>query len=102
MKTLDEIFKEEGIIPGDFVYESVKRVAQKYNEEVLDELQKERELNAEIKARFVKCNMCTDEMKSKCLMFSENLCGGERCNELVDLMSLINNDNVDVTYGVSN
>ena len=102
MKTLDEIFKEEGIIPGDFVYESVKRVAQKYNEEVLDELQKERELNAEIKARFVKCNMCTDEMKGKCLMFSENLCSGERCNELVDLMTLINNDNVDVTYGVSN
>ena len=92
MKTLDEIFKEEGIIPGDFVYESVKRVAQMYNEEVLDELQKERELNSEIKARFVKCNTCTDEMKSKCLMFSENLCGGERCNELVDLMSLINKE----------
>ena len=53
-------------------------------------LETEKKLNAEIKARFVKCNTCTDEMKSKCLMFSENLCQGERCEELVDLMSLIN------------
>ena len=53
------------------------------------ELEAERKLNAEIKARFVKCNTCTDEMKDKCLMFSENLCGGERCEELVDLMSLV-------------
>lgn len=59
------------------------------------ELEKERNLNAEIKARFVKCNTCTDEMKSKCLMFSENLCQGERCEELVDLMSLINKDEPD-------
>ena len=56
------------------------------------ELEKERNLNAEIKARFVKCNTCTDEMKSKCLMFTENLCQGERCEELVDLMALINKD----------
>lgn len=53
------------------------------------ELEKERKLNSEIKARFVKCNTCTDEMKNKCLMFSENLCSGERCEELVDLMALI-------------
>ena len=53
------------------------------------ELETERKLNAEIKARFVKCNTCTDDMKSKCLMFSENLCGGERCEELVDLMDLV-------------
>lgn len=53
------------------------------------ELEEEKKLNAEIKARFVKCNTCTDEMKSKCLMFSENLCEGERCEELVDLMGLI-------------
>ena len=52
-------------------------------------LEEEKKLNAEIKARFVKCNTCTDEMKSKCLMFSENLCEGERCEELVDLMSLV-------------
>ena len=102
MKTLDEVFKEEGIVAGDFVYDTVKRVAEKYTKVLEEELDKERELNAEIKARFVKCNTCTDEMKSKCLMFSENLCGGERCTELVDLMSLINKDNVDVTYGVSN
>ena len=56
---------------------------------ICKELNQERKLNAEIKARFVKCNTCTDEMKSKCLMFSENLCEGERCEELVDLMSLI-------------
>lgn len=53
-------------------------------------LDTEKQLNAEIKARFVKCNTCTDEMKSKCLMFSENLCQGERCEELVDLISLLN------------
>ena len=52
-------------------------------------LETEQKLNAEIKARFVKCNTCTDEMKSKCLMFSENLCEGERCEELVDLMALV-------------
>lgn len=57
--------------------------------EVKHELEQERKLNAEIKARFVKCNTCTDEMKSKCLMFSENLCEGERCEELVDLMALV-------------
>ena len=55
----------------------------------IKELEAEKKLNAEIKARFVKCNTCTDEMKSKCLMFSENLCEGERCEELVDLMGLI-------------
>lgn len=63
------------------------------NSKVIENLQKEleteRNLNAEIKARFVKCNTCTDEMKSKCLMFNENLCEGERCEELVDLMSLV-------------
>ena len=59
------------------------------------ELEAERKLNAEIKARFVKCNTCTDEMKDKCLMFSENLCEGERCEELVDLMALIDKSNKD-------
>ena len=57
--------------------------------DVEKQLKDERELNAEIKARFVKCNTCTDEMKDKCLMFSENLCEGERCEELVDLMALV-------------
>lgn len=56
---------------------------------ICKELEAEKQLNAEIKARFVKCNTCTDEMKSKCLMFSESLCQGERCEELVDLMGLI-------------
>lgn len=56
---------------------------------ICKELETEKQLNAEIKARFVKCNTCTDEMKSKCLMFSEGLCQGERCEELVDLMGLI-------------
>lgn len=57
--------------------------------ELEKELENERKLNAEIKARFVKCNTCTQEMKDKCLMFTENLCEGERCEELVDIMSLI-------------
>ena len=58
-------------------------------QELKKELEQEKKLNAEIKARFVKCNTCTEEMKSKCLMFSENLCEGERCEELIDLMSLV-------------
>lgn len=53
------------------------------------DLENERKLNAEIKARFVKCNTCTPDMKDKCPMFHENLCEGERCEELVDLMSLV-------------
>ena len=52
-------------------------------------LEEEKKLNAEIKVRFVKCNTCTQEMKDKCLMFTENLCEGERCEELVDLMALV-------------
>ena len=63
MKTLNEVFKEEGIVPGDFVYDTVKRIVEKYTKVLEEELNKERELNAEIKARFVKCNTCTDEMK---------------------------------------
>lgn len=55
-----------------------------------EELKKEKKLNEEIKVRFVKCNTCTPDMKEKCPMFSENLCEGERCEELVDLMALIN------------
>ena len=51
-------------------------------------LDDEKEINKEIKSRFVKCNTCTDEMKEKCLMFTENLCEGERCEELVDVMAL--------------
>lgn len=62
---------------------------------ICKELDQERKLNAEIKARFVKCNTCTDEMKSKCLMFSENLCEGERCEELVDLMALVNKSDLE-------
>jgi len=57
--------------------------------ELEKQLADERKLNEEIKARFVKCNTCTQEMKDKCLMFTENLCEGERCEELVDLMSLV-------------
>lgn len=54
------------------------------------DLEAEKKVNEEIKVRFVRCNTCTDEMKEKCLMFSENLCEGERCEELVDLMALVN------------
>ena len=65
-----------------------------YNK-VKEELEEERKLNAEIKARFVKCNTCTDEMKSKCLMFTENLCEGERCEELIDIVSLVNKSDLE-------
>lgn len=68
--------------------EQIKNL-KKENAELKKENEQEKKLNAEIKARFVKCNTCTDEMKSKCLMFSENLCEGERCEELVDLMALV-------------
>lgn len=64
-------------------------------QELEKELEKERKLNAEIKARFVKCNTCTPDMKDKCLMFNENLCEGERCEELVDLMALVNKRDTD-------
>ena len=59
------------------------------------ELETEKKLNAEIKARFVKCNTCTTDMKEKCLMFNESLCEGERCEELVDLMALVDKRNSD-------
>ena len=63
---------------------------EKENATLKKQLEAEKKLNEEIKVRFVKCNTCTDEMKSKCLMFSENLCEGDRCEELVDLIDLIN------------
>lgn len=78
--------KEEIQKNGEHWYEKYK--------EVKHELEQERKLNAEIKARFVKCNTCTDEMKDKCLMFSENLCEGERCEELVDLMALVSKNDL--------
>lgn len=82
--------------------EAVSELAKDFNirtvvsyTDVEKQLKEERELNAEIKARFVKCNTCTDEMKDKCLMFSENLCEGERCEELVDLMALVEKRNTE-------
>lgn len=64
--------------------------AEQYIRELEKQLETEKKLNEEIKVRFVKCNTCTDDMKSKCLMFSENLCEGDRCEELVDLIELMN------------
>lgn len=61
-----------------------------YIKQLERDLVAEQKINEEIKVRFVRCNTCTEEMKSKCLMFSENLCEGERCEELVDLMALVN------------
>ena len=69
--------------------------ARKYIAELEVLLSNERELNKEIKARFVKCNTCTEEMNEKCLRFSENLCNGERCEELVDLMCLVDKKETD-------
>ena len=66
-----------------------------YIDELEKDLEKERRLNEEIKVRFVKCNTCTPEMKDKCLMFNENLCEGERCEELVDIMSLLDKRDTD-------
>lgn len=63
--------------------------------------EKEKALNAHIKARFVECNTCTPDKKEKCLMWSENLCEGERCNELVDLMQLINKGLEDKSSGTN-
>lgn len=53
------------------------------------ELEKERKINEYIKARFVLCNTCTDEERKKCLMFTEGLCEGERCEQIVDLEALL-------------
>ena len=63
-----------------------------YIKKLEKDLEAEKKVNEEIKVRFVRCNTCTDEMKNKCLMFSENLCEGERCEELVDLMALVNKE----------
>ena len=61
---------------------------------ICKELEQEKKLNEEIKVRFVKCNTCTPDMKEKCLMFNENLCEGERCEELIDLMALVNKNDL--------
>ena len=73
----------------DEIEEDAKFIA-KENAELKIQLETEKKLNAYIKARFVECNTCTSEKKEKCLMWSEKLCEGERCNELVDLEQLIN------------
>lgn len=67
---------------------------EKENAELKRQLEAEQKLNEQIKVRFVKCSSCTEEMKDKCLMFEENLCEGERCDELIDLVSLINESEV--------
>ena len=72
-----------------YCYDEVVDAMVQFAEGFEKELKKERKINEEIKARFVKCNTCTQEMKDKCLMFTENLCEGERCEELVDIMSLV-------------
>lgn len=61
-----------------------------------NKLKAEEKLNADIKARFVRCNTCTAEMKDKCLMWSENLCNGERCDELVDIQALMSKDDLTI------
>lgn len=76
--------------PGAVIITRILWKAVEELETLQEQLEVEKKLNEEIKVRFVKCNTCTDEMKSKCLMFSENLCEGDRCEELVDLMELIN------------
>ena len=82
-------------LTGQVVVSSVCRGAVEAIDYLKKELEKEIRINAEIKVRFVKCNTCTEDMKKKCLMFSENLCEGERCEELVDLMSLVSDRDKD-------
>ena len=84
LKSIDGLIGDYSVSDGKVI--STARV---YIVELERKLEQEQRLNSEIKARFVKCNTCTDEMKDKCLMFSENLCEGERCEELVDLMALV-------------
>lgn len=84
LKSIDGLIKDYSVSDGKVI--STARV---YIVELERKLEYEQNLNSEIKSRFVKCNTCTDEMKDKCLMFSENLCEGERCEELVDLMALL-------------
>lgn len=86
---LDKITDPDMGCREGYCYSEVVDAMVKFAEPLTKELEKERKLNEEIKARFVKCNTCTQEMKAKCLMFTENLCEGERCEELVDIMSLI-------------
>lgn len=62
---------------------------QSETERLKKEIEKERKINEYIKARFVVCNTCTDEERKRCLMFTENLCEGERCEQIVDLESLL-------------
>lgn len=54
--------------------------------------EEEKQINAYIKARFVKCNQCSDEKKEKCVLYKVT-CNGEKCTELIDLEGLINIDN---------
>lgn len=80
---------DKATLTGHVVVSSVCKASVEAIDFLLKELENEKKLNEEIKVRFVKCNTCTEEMKSKCLMFNENLCEGERCEELVDLMALV-------------
>lgn len=79
-------------------YCSLYDIASKRVTDLEKELEQEKNLNAEIKARFVKCNTCTPDMKNKCPMFYENLCEGERCEELVDLMALVEKNDLQTKY----
>ena len=79
---------DNGIVNNEY-REKFKHYVNTTVQNLVKELKNERKINEEIKARFVKCNTCTQEMKDKCLMFTENLCEGERCEELVDIMSLV-------------
>jgi hypothetical protein len=88
-------FFQFGVEFGEQQSEKKIEELEKENAELEKKFKAEQDLNAEIKARFVKCNTCTPDMKEKCLMFNENLCEGERCEELVDLMSLVDKRDTD-------
>lgn len=59
------------------------------NERLKKELQEGKARWQYFESRFVKCNTCTPDKKENCLMFTEGLCEGERCEELIDLEALI-------------
>lgn len=65
------------------------------------ELEKGKKRWKYFESRFIECSTCTSAEKEKCLMFTEGLCEGERCNELIDLEALIDKAIDKENYGVN-
>lgn len=93
-KLLDLKLIKSWFYNGGFNYEFAEDTTTNYYkklyEETREELERGRKRWAYYEARFVSCSSCDTEKKEKCLMFSENLCEGERCDTLIDLEDLLN------------